>query len=772
MKKVAKLITSLVILCILAMSMTACSCAVPQWLGGPHTVTTVINGEEISYTVEKDTILVEPEDPTMEGYDFVGWFLDEQCSVEYKFDQPFNEDTVLYAKFIEKEYTITFTIDGIENEITYKWSQTPSVENPKKDGFVFKAWCLDEALTESYEFTAPVKENLTVYAKFAPAYKVQYVITDSEQSEIVETENETIPIKPKDPVVEGYNFEGWFLDQEFTVQYNFDSVLEPETTIYAKLVEKEYKVTYMVGGTETMLFENTYKYFSAPTEPATPEYQGQYFFGWYLDAEFKNSYDFSYSLKTDSVIYAQFLESKPIYTIEELQAIKDYPAGNYTLQNNLIFSGHVWQPVSTFSGKLDGNGFKLIGLTLSCTDLNAGFIQTNNGTIKNLTIENYSFVANNSASYVAGALVGTNNGTIENCHIINLVSSYKMEKSEQGNVTYKSYLGGMVGKNNSSAIIKNSSIKGNADISQYLTCADSSAYDSTAKAYAYFHFGGVVGQNEGKMQGVLANLTLIGYVKAQGKINFDCYAYAYLQVGGLVSNNLGEITKCGFSGSITSQSTIGNKDGYTYLYLGGVARGNFDGGKITETFAKGSITETAGTLSDLGIGGFMQNNSGEVKDCYSDMTIKTNTASAGGSIGGFVSVNCKTISTSYAKGSINATTKCIVGGFIATNAPNGNSNFSLCSVDIITTTSANLGVFVGQIKDGSTILVSQYDSEKSVVLNGASYTSAQVSSVTGLTNAELISTANLKDTLYWNTDGEIWVIDGENLPSLAWEKAE
>ena len=46
--------------------------------------------------------------------------------------------------------------------------------------------------------------------------------------------------KPADPVVNGYDFAGWYADAEYTTEYDFDAKLTADTTIYAKFEEIEF----------------------------------------------------------------------------------------------------------------------------------------------------------------------------------------------------------------------------------------------------------------------------------------------------------------------------------------------------------------------------------------------------------------------------------------------------------------------------------------------------------------------------------------------------
>ncbi|MGM9551903.1 MAG: S-layer homology domain-containing protein [Clostridia bacterium] len=54
-----------------------------------------------SVSVNGNALLSKPQDPTREGYTFVGWFTDEKCTQPYDFSRKVTGDLTLYAKWIE-----------------------------------------------------------------------------------------------------------------------------------------------------------------------------------------------------------------------------------------------------------------------------------------------------------------------------------------------------------------------------------------------------------------------------------------------------------------------------------------------------------------------------------------------------------------------------------------------------------------------------------------------------------------------------------------------
>lgn len=120
---------------------------------------------------------------------------------------------------------------------------------------------------------------------------------------------------------------------------------------------------------------------------------------------------------------------------EDLQQLNAYPKEQYIVMNNLDFAeASELITISHFSGVLDGNGHTL----LNYKSENGGLIEVNNGTIKDIAMENADI---QSEKNNVGILVNTNNGTVE--------TSYST-----GQITGKSTVGGLVGY--SYGLVKNS----------------------------------------------------------------------------------------------------------------------------------------------------------------------------------------------------------------------------------------------------------------------------------------------------------------------------
>lgn len=132
-----------------------------------YTVTFDTNGgyEIDDITVDWNTVL-EPVTPTLRGYEFLGWFLED--GTEYT-DQPITEDTILTAKWKVITFTVTFYVDGevyATKEVEYGTRFIDVVEETSnlrvisvmtEDGEKDISTYLNTTITEDFGVVAEVK---------------------------------------------------------------------------------------------------------------------------------------------------------------------------------------------------------------------------------------------------------------------------------------------------------------------------------------------------------------------------------------------------------------------------------------------------------------------------------------------------------------------------------------------------------------------------------------------------------------------------------------
>lgn len=140
-------------------------------------------------------------------------------------------------------YTVTFTSNGgskVQNQVIVENNKVSKPADPLRTGYRFAGWFSDAELTTEYDFNEPVKSNLTLYAKWEDASKYTISFNTNGGSEI---ENQTVgansnAVKPDNPTKKGYTFAGWFTDAELVSEYNFNTLVNSNITLYAKWDEK------------------------------------------------------------------------------------------------------------------------------------------------------------------------------------------------------------------------------------------------------------------------------------------------------------------------------------------------------------------------------------------------------------------------------------------------------------------------------------------------------------------------------------------------------
>ncbi len=113
-----------------------------------------------------------------------------------------------------------------------------------------------------------------------------------------------------------------------------------------------------------------------------------------------------------------------INTVEDFERIKTVcdsnTSGYWFLQTaDLDFSGIEWTPPTDFRHKYDGGGHKIINMTVAENAQYPGvFGRAINALIKNLTVENYTYVSSRQNSGGAGVIFGFGEGcAVYDCHV-------------------------------------------------------------------------------------------------------------------------------------------------------------------------------------------------------------------------------------------------------------------------------------------------------------------------------------------------------------------
>ena len=266
----------------------------------------------------------------------------------------------------------------------------------------------------------------------------------------------------------------------------------------------------------------------------------------------------------------------------------------------------------------------------------------NNGTIKNLIIEDASIKAGNTQEAYAAILTGQNVGTIENVTI----------KNVEIKVTSATQIGSLAGAN--SYIVSNCQITGKVSITVEQSTQHTSCY-----------IGGLVGYASGESK--ITNCSINADTEKQISIKRsyqNCFAGG---IAGFIENH---------SESCATNLTIDadNVSSVTKLYAGGFA--GQAKGTISKATATGNISILTTLNKDIYIGGFtgeLQN--GTLDDCAANgnITCAESLSTAGGMVG---NMDAYTQSTAITYSSATGTITNGMGGMVGT-ATKGTGTLSI-----------------------------------------------------------------------------------------------
>ena len=211
-------------------------------------------------SVEENTTPTKPDDPTREGYVFMGWFADEAFENEFDFSEEITANTVVYA-YWQKGITITFQYeDGSVIETMSIMSNntvTPTAIVPAKDGYRFDGnWYLfvdGVASNEAFDFETKLLDDTILVPGWIKTYDVTFVNNNNTSNTIMTVDTGQEVMKPTDPTYEGYKFVGWYSDIDCTIAQTFPITVTSDMTIYADWVQL-ITITLVVDGKESYVY--------------------------------------------------------------------------------------------------------------------------------------------------------------------------------------------------------------------------------------------------------------------------------------------------------------------------------------------------------------------------------------------------------------------------------------------------------------------------------------------------------------------------------------
>ena len=150
-------------------------------------------------------------------------------------------------------------------------------------------------------------ESKLVYLFHIHGYPVVSFVSNggSDVASIEGTASHYVPTRPADPVKEGSEFSGWFIDEECTQAFDWTSEVTEHITLYAGWDIVLHTVSFDLNGGTGNVSDLRIAEGKTATAPEDPVKDGFDFDGWYLGDE---RFDFSSPIASDITLTAHWKE--------------------------------------------------------------------------------------------------------------------------------------------------------------------------------------------------------------------------------------------------------------------------------------------------------------------------------------------------------------------------------------------------------------------------------------------------------------------------------
>lgn len=205
-----------------------------------YSITYNVNGGTVdgstSYNIETETYTLPT--PTRTGYDFMGWY----SSADFTGD-PVTEiahgstgNVTVYAKWEIQVYKVSFYVDGelyLEMDVEYgtRLVDLYLVDTQTLEAVAFS---LDAEMLTAYSPDSLITNDMSLFAseKFAVYAGLTYNVDGVETMDLLDYNSTLSDLRT--PTKDGYTFDGWYYDAEYTKAVSSTDKLTSNKTIYAK----------------------------------------------------------------------------------------------------------------------------------------------------------------------------------------------------------------------------------------------------------------------------------------------------------------------------------------------------------------------------------------------------------------------------------------------------------------------------------------------------------------------------------------------------------
>lgn len=227
-----------------------------------------------------------------------------------------SNNDVLENKLVCNQLEATFTADGTtfaQPQTINRGEKFTKPAEPPKENHTFAGWYNGD---EKFDFDADTTNAPNVLELVAKWEKSKYTVKFV--SDYGSFEDQTIehgkPIKTDKltiPEVEGFTFDGWYTDENRTIEFDFTKPITSNTTVYAKWTAKDYEVSFVTEHGNAPASQNV-KYNGTADDPGKLTEEGYTFDDWYTDATYTTKFDFTKPITGDTKVYAKWEKNAPV----------------------------------------------------------------------------------------------------------------------------------------------------------------------------------------------------------------------------------------------------------------------------------------------------------------------------------------------------------------------------------------------------------------------------------------------------------------------------
>lgn len=277
-----------------------------------------------SQEIEENGLVRKPNDPTREGFDFIGWFNND---AEWDFpNNTVKKNLTLEAKWdIEKpKFIINFDSGGAGEFLSQTIREGELVKRPDdpiKIDHDFIGWFSNDV---EWDFeNNVVTENLTLKAywdKHLFNYRVEFdTVGGNLISDLTNILENSLITEPERPERENYVFAGWYTSIKYETKWDFllDRI-KGDTLLYAKWLPfgaDEESVIFTVrfnSGTIIPVVPEFVIKGNLINEPEIPIRRGYRFVGWFKDEALMIPWNFREDIVSEDILlYASWHELPP-----------------------------------------------------------------------------------------------------------------------------------------------------------------------------------------------------------------------------------------------------------------------------------------------------------------------------------------------------------------------------------------------------------------------------------------------------------------------------